>query len=115
MFVGLFAKADIVLPWQTRLLIASSDIFVNWWHVMLAVVISSFIAARLYVKTDNGRYVWDQYKLKIPLAGDIIYRATLARFARSFSMGLKSGVPLIQTMTGCIKILSIMNISATKC
>jgi MSHA biogenesis protein MshG len=98
-FVGLFAKADIVLPWQTRLLITTSDIFVQWWHVMLVAIIGSFIAARIYIKTDNGRYQWDRYKLKIPLAGDIIYRATLARFARSFSMGLKSGVPLIQTMT----------------
>ena len=66
---------------------------------MLAAIIGSVIAIRIYVKTENGRYLWDYYKLKIPIVGDIIYRATLARFARSFSMGLKSGVPLIQAMT----------------
>jgi MSHA biogenesis protein MshG len=98
-FAGLFAKAGVTLPWQTRLLMATSDFFVQWWPAMLAVIIGSIIGAKIYVKTENGRYQWDHYKLKIPIVGGIIYRATLARFARSFSLGLKSGVPLMQTMT----------------
>lgn len=98
-FAELFAKSGVTLPWQTRLLVATSDIFVEWWPVMLVAIIGSIIAARVYIKTEGGRYQWDQYKLKIPIVGDIIYRASLARFSRSFSMGLKSGVPLIQTMT----------------
>jgi MSHA biogenesis protein MshG len=98
-FAGLFSKAGVTLPWQTRLLMVTSDFFVQWWPVMLAGLIGSIIAAKIYVKTENGRYQWDHYKLKIPIVGDIIYRATLARFARSFSMGLKSGVPLIQALT----------------
>lgn len=98
-FAELFSNAGVTLAWQTRFLIATSDIFVQWWPLMLAVITGSIIATRIYVKTENGRYLWDHYKLKIPIVGDIIYRATLARFARSFSMGLKSGVPLIQAMT----------------
>ncbi len=98
-FAGLFEKAGVELPWQTRLLMTTSDFFVQWWPMLLAGIIGSIIAARFYIKTDDGRYQWDHYKLKIPLVGDIIYRATLSRFARSFSMGLKSGVPLIQAMT----------------
>ena len=98
-FADLFAKAEVALPWQTRLLMMTSNIFVQWWQVMLGSIIGIIIFFRSYIKTENGRYQWDHYKLKIPLAGDIIYRATLARFARSFSMGLKSGVPLIQAMT----------------
>lgn len=98
-FAGLFAKAGVDLPWQTRLLMTTSEFFVQWWPLIVASVIGSIIAARLYVKTDNGRYKWDRLKLKIPVIGGIIYRATLARFSRSFAMGLKSGVPLIQAMT----------------
>lgn len=98
-FAGLFAKAGVELPWQTRLLMTTSDFFVQWWPVLLIGITSSIIATRYYIKTDNGRYQWDTYKLKIPVVGGIIYRATIARFARSFSMGLKSGVPLIQAMT----------------
>jgi MSHA biogenesis protein MshG len=98
-FSGLFENAGVELPWQTRFLMATSDFFVKWWPMLLVGIVASFISTRLYIKTESGRYTWDSYKLKIPLAGDIIYRATLARFARSFSMGLKSGVPLIQAMT----------------
>jgi MSHA biogenesis protein MshG len=98
-FSGLFDKFSLELPWQTRFLMMTSDFFVEWWPVLLISIISSIIAAKIFVQTENGRYQWDQYKLKIPLVGDIIYRATLARFARAFSMGLKSGVPLIQAMT----------------
>lgn len=97
-FAGLFAKADVELPWQTRLLMTTSDFFVQWWPIMLVCIIVSMIFARFYVQTEAGRFKWDRYKLKIPLVGDIVFRATLARFARSFSMGLKSGVPLIQSM-----------------
>ncbi|MBL1141741.1 MAG: type II secretion system F family protein [Proteobacteria bacterium] len=98
-FAALFDKFSVELPWQTRFLMATSDFFVEWWPVLLAGIIGTIIAAKTYVQTENGRYQWDHYKLKIPLVGDIIYRATLARFARSFAMGLKSGVPLIQAMT----------------
>ncbi|MEQ8939072.1 MAG: type II secretion system F family protein, partial [Gammaproteobacteria bacterium] len=98
-FAGIFENAGVALPWQTRFLMATSNFFVTFWPYLLAGLVISIVGIRYYVKTDDGRLLWDRYKLKIPLAGDIIYRATLARFARSFSMGLKSGVPLIQAMT----------------
>jgi MSHA biogenesis protein MshG len=98
-FAGLFAKAGVALPWQTRLLLAVSAFFVKWWPAMLGGIIAGIFGFRAYTKTENGRYMWDQYKLKLPLVGDIIMRATLARFARAFSMSLTSGVPLIQAMT----------------
>lgn len=98
-FADLFAKADVPLPWQTRLLLAVSAFFVQWWPVMLGGIIAGVFGFRAYTKTENGRYIWDQYKLRLPLVGDIIMRATLARFARAFSMSLTSGVPLIQAMT----------------
>jgi MSHA biogenesis protein MshG len=98
-FAGLFEKAGVPLPWQTRVLLAISAFFVAWWPVMLGGIIGAIFGFRLYIKTDNGRYWWDRNKLKIPLVGDIIMRATLARFARAFSMALTSGVPLIQAMT----------------
>lgn len=97
-FADLFAKAEVELPWQTRLLIGTSDFFVQWWPIIIVTLIGVIISLRIYVQTENGRYLWDQYKLKIPIVGDIIYRATLSRFARSFAMGLKSGVPLLQSL-----------------
>jgi len=98
-FAGLFAKAGVELPWQTRLLMGTSAFFVAWWPLMLSAIVGGIIGFKLYIKSERGRYVWDRFKIKIPLVGDIIRRATLARFARAFSMALTSGVPLIQALT----------------
>lgn len=98
-FAQLFAKANVPLPWQTRLLIGVSEFFVTWWPVMLGLLVGLVIGFIQYTKTESGLYKWDKLKLKIPLAGDIIMRATLARFARAISMSLSSGVPLIQALT----------------
>jgi MSHA biogenesis protein MshG len=54
---------------------------------------------RAYVRTPAGRYNWDARKLKLPIVGEIVLKATLARFARSFALSSQSGVPLVQALT----------------
>jgi MSHA biogenesis protein MshG len=54
------------------------------------------IGFRTYINTVEGRYRWDKYKLEIPIAGKIIMKSTLARFARSLALAFKSGIPIIQ-------------------
>jgi MSHA biogenesis protein MshG len=54
---------------------------------------------RMWVGTAKGLYQWDKFKLKIPVAGKIILKATLARFARSFSLSSRSGVPIVQALS----------------
>lgn len=49
--------------------------------------------------TAKGRYTWDKSKLRIPIAGKIILKATMARFARSFALSAKSGVPIVHALT----------------
>ena len=98
-FAKLFASAGATLPWQTRLLIATSDFFVAWWPLMAIAIAAGIAWFRHYVGTEQGRYNWDHMKLRIPVVGGILHRATLARFSRAFSMALSSGVPLIQAMT----------------
>jgi len=98
-FANMFEQAGAVLPWQTRFLLTTSSLFVNWWYVMLGVIIGSVMGFLLYVKTEKGRYIWDRLKLRLPIVGDIIKRATMARFSRAFSMALISGVPITQALT----------------
>jgi MSHA biogenesis protein MshG len=97
-FADLFAKANVALPWQTRLLMATSGFFVAWWPLVLSAMIGGAFGFNSYIKTENGRYWWDKHKLRIPIIGGILHRATLGRFARAFSMALTSGVPLVQAM-----------------
>ncbi len=98
-FAGVFRGMNLELPWQTRLLIGTSEFFVNWWQYMLVGFVLAVIGTRYYVKTEAGKYRWDKLKLRLPIVGSIILRATLSRFARSFAMSTRAGVPLIQALS----------------
>jgi MSHA biogenesis protein MshG len=98
-FADAFERMKLELPWQTHLLINVSDFFVNYWPLMLIGAGVALFGVRFYVRTSEGRYRWDRLKLRLPLVGSIIHRATLARFSRSFAMSIASGVPLVQALT----------------
>jgi MSHA biogenesis protein MshG len=98
-FRNIFERAGVDLPLPTRVLIFTSDLFTSYWPHMLVVLAAAILGVRYYLQTDSGRYQWDKLKLNIPVVGSIIYRATLARFARAFALSLSAGVPLIQAMT----------------
>jgi MSHA biogenesis protein MshG len=104
-FAGVFAKFGSELPLATRALLAVSNFTVQYWPALFGLSIAAIFGVRYYIRTDDGRYRWDKYKLKLPLAGDIIYRATLARFARLFAMSTQAGVPLITALTVVAKAL----------
>jgi len=98
-FANFFASQDAALPLPTRIIIAASDFAVNWWWLILLALAAAIFGFRAWVRTDNGRYLWDRTKLRIPVVGNILFQGTLARFARSFAMTYRSGVPLIQGLT----------------
>ncbi len=98
-FASMFRSFGADLPLPTRILMATSDFFVAYWPHMLLVLIGLIFGLRSYLATEPGRYRWDKAKLKIPYTGGIIFRATLARYARAFAMALRSGVPLVQSLT----------------
>ena len=104
-FSRMFSKYDASLPWATQILMATSNFTVAHWPEMLACAIGGLIWLKYYIGTENGRYRWDKAKLKLPLVGDLIQRATMARFARLFSMSSGAGVPLITTLTVVAKAL----------
>jgi MSHA biogenesis protein MshG len=98
-FVGVFSKFGAELPLMTRILIATSNFTVRYWPVMAVALVAAVWGFRVWVGTAKGLYQWDKFKLKIPVAGKIILKATLARFARSFSLSSRSGVPIVQALS----------------
>ncbi|MCP3849662.1 MAG: type II secretion system F family protein, partial [Gammaproteobacteria bacterium] len=97
-FAGVFTKMHLELPIYTKMLLATSDAFVNYWPWMLAVVGGLVFGLRQYVSTDTGRFAFDKAKFKIPYIGEIIRKAILARFCRAFALTQRSGVPLVQAL-----------------
>ena len=98
-FSGVFASMGRDLPWQTQVLISTSNFTVAYWPYMLVVLLGMIVGFNYYIRTERGRYRWGWIKLRLPIVGSIITRATLGRFTRSFAMASKSGVPLIQGLT----------------
>lgn len=95
-FAKVFAGFHTELPLMTRILMGFSNFMVGYWPLMLAMLIGAIVGFRSYINTVQGRYKWDKYKLEIPIAGKIIMKSTLSRFARSLALAFKSGIPILQ-------------------
>ena len=93
-FAGMFAQFNAQLPLPTRILIGISDFFVNYWLYLAAFVAGVVGWTYHYVNTPEGSRAWGKKKLKLIVIGDIIERASLARYARSFGLMLSAGLPL---------------------
>lgn len=98
-FANMFARFNAELPWSTKALLASSAFFVAYWPLIIFAAVGATLGFRSYIKTDKGRVVWGRWRLVFPIIGNVIYRATLGRFARSFGMMLKAGVPMTSALT----------------
>jgi MSHA biogenesis protein MshG len=98
-FAKVFAGFNAELPLITRGLLGFSSWTLKWWPLLIAGSIGAWLGIRAYLRTPEGRYRWDSRKLKLPIVGVIVLKATLARFARSFALSSQSGVPLVQALT----------------
>ncbi len=98
-FAGMFEKFGADLPLMTKILLSMSHIFLNYWYLMVSVLLVSFFITKKYINTQSGKIKWDYFKIKAPIIGSIIERSLLARFSRSFSMMLTAGVPLTTALS----------------
>lgn len=97
-FSSMFARFGVDLPLPTRILIATSEFFVNYWLMMVGIMIGAAFGFRAWLNTADGREKWDKFRLRMPVVGELINRAQLSRFSRTFALMLKAGVPLNQSL-----------------
>jgi MSHA biogenesis protein MshG len=97
-FQKVFDGFGAELPLMTRILIGFSQFMVAAWPWLLGGGIAGWFAFRAWLRTEEGLYLWDRTRLRLPIAGKIMTKATLSRFARSFALALKSGVPVVEAM-----------------
>jgi type IV pilus assembly protein PilC len=94
-FASLFQGLGAQLPMPTRIVIAASDFIVAWgWAVVLVIVGVGFLIRRYY-GTPGGRHAIDRVMLKTPILGNILRKVAVARFTRTLSTLLASGVPIL--------------------
>lgn len=98
-FAEFFTQFGSKLPFFTRLLLDTSTFVQGYWWLLLGLFAGTFFLFKMTTRSGAGRYKWDRFKLKIPIMGSIIQKATLARFCRGLATASKSGVPLVQAFT----------------
>jgi len=94
-FASLFEGLGADLPLPTRVVISASNFVVAWgWLIVIALGVGGYLIKRYY-GTDNGRMVIDALMLRTPVLGNIIRKVSVARFCRTLSTLLSSGVPIL--------------------
>jgi type IV pilus assembly protein PilC len=94
-FASLFAGLGAQLPLPTRVVMKASDIVVAWGWLMVIAAGGAGYALKRYYATEAGRHVIDRVMLKAPVLGNIIRKVSVARFCRTLSTLLASGVPIL--------------------
>lgn len=98
-FARVFAGFNAELPWATKILLGTSSFAVHYWPLLLGGLALLIWLWLRFIRTGKGQLWWDRTKLRLPVVGPVIMKTTLARFARSFAMMMKSGVPIVQGLT----------------
>jgi type IV pilus assembly protein PilC len=86
------------LPLMTRMTVGISHFTTHYWYVLIGLTAAGIYAFLRWKKTNRGRKQWDQFKLRIPKIGDVVRKVGLARWSRTFSGMVASGVPILQAI-----------------
>ena len=93
----------MALPGPTQLVIDMSNFAQAYWFIILGVIVGSVMAFKKYYGSTQGRLVIDRFALKLPVFGDLIRKASVAKCTRTLGTLLASGVPLLEALTICAK------------
>ena len=94
----LFNSNQIELPMVTKIVVAISNFMVNQKFVLVGSLIGAVVFLLIFRKTDVGKYMLDEFKIKVPVFGGLFRKAYLSRFARSLGNLLDSNVSIVRTI-----------------
>jgi len=97
-FAQVFAQFKTPLPLPTRIMIEINEIFQTYWYLILGMLFGIPILLKRYLQMENGRYLWDRLKMRIPLFGPLFLIIALSRFAYTFVILYRSGIPILQIL-----------------
>jgi general secretion pathway protein F len=99
MLTQLFIEMGRDLPLPTQILIAVSD-FMKSYKMLIAVAgfVAVLVALKRYIRKDKGRYLYDSFRLKLPVIGSLVRKTCMVRFSRTLGTLVAGGVPLLQAL-----------------
>lgn len=97
-FKGIFDLLGGQLPLPTRVLIGISDALRHWFLYIVGVIVGLIFLFKKYISTQKGRYNFDRQKLRFPVLGTLFRKVAIAKFSRTFSTLVKSGVAILNAL-----------------
>ncbi len=97
-FKGIFADFGGELPLPTRILVAVSDFLIHNFLLWSAAAVICFFLIVNFAKTEKGKFLFDDFKLKMPIFGIIMRKVAVSKFSRTLSTLVKSGVPILSAL-----------------
>lgn len=112
-FQEMYSASGSQLPQLTQFIIEMSTFLRKKWYVIITVLVAIPTSIIAYYKTEDGKKSIDQFFIKAPLFGELIVKASVARFSRTMSTLLSSGVPLIEAIEAAAKTVGNIVIETT--
>ena len=98
-FASIFEESHMKMPLPTMLMLEASHLATTYGPFALLLAGASFIGMQMYVRSVEGRLWWDTFRLRVPVLGDALLKAEVARFARAMSTLVSNSVPLVQSLS----------------
>ncbi len=98
-FIPILTSFNVELPTPTKILIAVAKFFENYWYLIIAFFILSFLTYKFTNKSEKGRLFWDKVKLHLPIFGKLNRKLALSRFAHYTALLYSAGIGIPQTLT----------------
>ncbi|KKQ38807.1 MAG: Type II secretion system F domain protein [Candidatus Moranbacteria bacterium GW2011_GWF2_37_7] len=106
MFVYVIPKLKIMVeetgqsfPLPTRIIFGVSDFIIVYGpYILPLILIGGFFAGRYFLNTQSGRLIFDKFKLKIPIFGELFQKISISRFAESLGTLISGGLPIVQAI-----------------
>lgn len=99
-FKQVFTSFGADLPWLTNVVVAMSDWFVQFWYIVVVIPIITFmVLAYLWKRVPAIKHTVDRMSLKLPVLGEILEKAAVARWTRTLATMFAAGVPLVDALT----------------
>ncbi len=97
-FAELFSSFGQALPAPTQFVINLSNFTIAYFPYLVAVAVAGAVAFRQFYRTEQGRLAIDRFSLQLPVFGDLLRKSAVARFSRTLSTLISSGVPILDAL-----------------
>lgn len=98
MFKGMYKQVGGQLPVPTRALLTASHVFATFFPVLVVLAVAGIAGLRRALRSPVGRTAFDRVMLRVPIFGGLVHKTAITRFARTLSVLLRAGVPILESL-----------------